>query len=182
MPGDGGLKIPDETFRNRNASAKAQTVAAPPGTKDGIRGTARTVLAARNRVRPGAKYFFPLVLAVVALAPAGSCGSEGAPANGAVAASDPIPPPAATPAPTARADPFASSVRPVLVARCSPCHEPGGRMYERLPFENPTVVADHRAGVLRRLEGEDRETLEKWLATLPGTPPRPSPSPSSPRG
>jgi hypothetical protein len=40
-------------------------------------------------------------------------------------------------------------------------------MYERLPFENPRVVADHRAGVLRRLKGEDREAVEKWLATLP---------------
>lgn len=40
-------------------------------------------------------------------------------------------------------------------------------MYDRLPFENPQVVAGHRAGVLRRLKGEDRATVEKWLATLP---------------
>ena len=46
-------------------------------------------------------------------------------------------------------------------------------MYERLPFENPQVVADHRGGVLRRLQGENREAVEKWLATLP--PPTPAP-------
>jgi hypothetical protein len=40
-------------------------------------------------------------------------------------------------------------------------------MYERLPFENSKVVADHQAGVLRRLKGEDRAAVEAWLKTLP---------------
>ena len=169
MPGDGGLKIPDETFRNRNAPAPPTTAPATPGTKVGIPGTARTVLAAHGPVRPVAIYFFSLVLALVALAPAGSCGSETTPEAPRAAAPTPPPAPAAAAAPaSAEADLFSSTVRPVLVARCAPCHEPGGKMYERLPFENPTVVADHRAGILRRLKGEDREAVEKWLATLPG--------------
>jgi hypothetical protein len=72
--------------------------------------------------------------------------------------------PAPTPAPT-RADPFVTTVRPVLVAHCTPCHETGGKMYDKLPFDNPKVVADHRAGVLRRLKGDDRAVLEAWLKT-----------------
>jgi hypothetical protein len=39
-------------------------------------------------------------------------------------------------------------------------------MYARLPFDDPKVVASHSAGVLRRLKGADRETMEKWLAGL----------------
>jgi hypothetical protein len=40
-------------------------------------------------------------------------------------------------------------------------------MYARLPFDEPSVVSSHSAGVLRRLQGENREAVEKWLATLP---------------
>ena len=37
-------------------------------------------------------------------------------------------------------------------------------MYERLPFDNPQTIATHPEGVLKRLKGEDREAVEKWLA------------------
>jgi len=44
---------------------------------------------------------------------------------------------------------FTSAVRPILVARCAPCHEAGGKMYERLPFD--------RAAVERWLDAQERE-------------------------
>jgi hypothetical protein len=62
---------------------------------------------------------------------------------------------------------FDSSVRPVLQAHCAPCHEPGGKMYERLPFDRGETIASHREGVLKRLKGDDRATVETWLASLP---------------
>jgi hypothetical protein len=112
------------------------------------------------------------------LAPAGNCGSEasgGPPATPApVVAAAPIGAPGAVPTanPAPAADLFASSVRPVLVAHCAPCHDPGGKLYEKLPFDDASVVAAHSAGVLKRLKGENREAVEKWLATLPApTPP-----------
>jgi len=74
---------------------------------------------------------------------------------------------AVTPAPVAAADGFASAVRPVLVARCAPCHEPGGKMYERLPFDESKTIASHRDAVLRRLKGDDREAVAKWLESQP---------------
>lgn len=83
------------------------------------------------------------------------------------------PPPAVTvsappsaPALEAVADPFRETVRPILSARCGQCHDPGGRMYALLPFDDPQVVSSHSAAVLRRLKGEDRAALEKWLAGL----------------
>jgi hypothetical protein len=39
-------------------------------------------------------------------------------------------------------------------------------MYARLPFDDPQVISSHSAGVLRRLKGEDRAAVEKWLAGL----------------
>jgi hypothetical protein len=73
----------------------------------------------------------------------------------------------ATPAPTPAPDAFVTAVRPVLLARCAPCHEPGGKLYAALPFDNREVVASHAPGILKRLQGANRETLEKWLTSLP---------------
>ncbi len=36
-------------------------------------------------------------------------------------------------------------------------------MYERLPFDQPEVVASRSEGVLRRLTGEDRAAVAAWL-------------------
>jgi cytochrome c553 len=165
MPRDGELKIPDETFRNRNGEPESSTVANSLRTNAGIRGTARRAHAIRRGVRPLGLYFFSAVLAFGALDPAGT--GRSARSGTAISPTAAAPASTAAPSPRAAADLFRSTVRPVLLAHCAPCHEPGGKMYDRLPFENPQVVADHRAGVLRRLKGEDRAAVEKWLATLP---------------
>jgi hypothetical protein len=73
------------------------------------------------------------------------------------------PPPAET---TQAPDLWASAVRPALKTHCAPGHEPGGKMYARLPFDDPKVPSSHSAGVLRRLKGEDKEAFERWLTTL----------------
>jgi hypothetical protein len=39
-------------------------------------------------------------------------------------------------------------------------------MYARLPFDDPQVVSSNSEGILRRLKGEDRESLQRWLAGL----------------
>jgi hypothetical protein len=83
-------------------------------------------------------------------------------------ASESGPAPAAEPVrPSAAAgDPFLATVRPILATRCAPCHNPGGKMYARLPFDDPQVVSSHAPGILRRLNGDDRAAMEKWLAGL----------------
>ncbi len=76
---------------------------------------------------------------------------------------------APTPATSTRMDAFASTVRPMLAAKCAPCHEPGGKMYAKLPFDRPQTISGHAPGVLKRLKGADREAVEKWLASLPAS-------------
>jgi len=61
------------------------------------------------------------------------------------------------------ADTFREGVRPVLQRRCTPCHEPGGVMYARMPFDQPETIRGHREGVLRRLKGDDHATVAAWL-------------------
>lgn len=100
--------------------------------------------------------------------------TEAATASSVPAAGPPVPTPATSDppaAPPSRApELFQASVRPILAARCAPCHEPGGKMYGRLPFDQAAVVASHADGVRRRLHGADREALEAWLAALPTRP------------
>jgi cytochrome c553 len=63
-------------------------------------------------------------------------------------------------------DPFQTTIRPILSERCGACHDPGGKMYARLPFDDPHVVASNQEKVLRRLKGADREALQRWIAGL----------------
>jgi len=74
-----------------------------------------------------------------------------------------VTPAAAFGAPAIGGPAFTAAVRPILVARCAPCHEAGGKMYERLPFDRAETIASHREGVLRRLKGDDRAAVERWL-------------------
>jgi hypothetical protein len=39
-------------------------------------------------------------------------------------------------------------------------------MYGRLPFDDSKVVSSHSQGILRRLKGDDRRAVERWLASL----------------
>ena len=48
---------------------------------------------------------------------------------------------------------FRSEIRPILVAHCAPCHEPGGKLYARLPFDDPAVLASHVPGREEAPEG-----------------------------
>jgi hypothetical protein len=112
-----------------------------------------------------------LALPLAALLSTRDCG--GTPAGTSPAAPSPaaaaptaIPPPSPLPVPTEAPDLFLGVVRPMLKTHCAPCHEPGGKMYARLPFDDPKVPSSHSAGVLRRLKGEDKEAFERWLATL----------------
>jgi hypothetical protein len=83
---------------------------------------------------------------------------------------DPSPPPPAASGSSAQ---FEATIKPILVASCMPCHFPGGKMYERLPFDNPDVVASHSEGILRRIKApEKREPLEAWLKTVDASAPR----------
>jgi hypothetical protein len=56
--------------------------------------------------------------------------------------------------------------------KCAPCHEPGGKMYARLPFDDASTVASHSARMAARLKGDDRKALESWASAASAAPPR----------
>ena len=58
---------------------------------------------------------------------------------------------------------FVSQIQPILVKNCSPCHFPGGKMYERMPFNKDTTIINHEAGILRRIKGEENLIIKTFI-------------------
>jgi hypothetical protein len=60
---------------------------------------------------------------------------------------------------------YERNIEPILVKNCSPCHFPGGKMYEKLPFDNPlSIVSVKKERVLMRLKNEtEKETIQSYI-------------------
>ena len=74
------------------------------------------------------------------------------------------PPQAAAPAAPAP-DAFRTEVAPILARRCEPCHNPGGRMYAAMPFDQPATVTAHPEGILKRIKDPaEHAAIASWLS------------------
>ena len=59
---------------------------------------------------------------------------------------------------------FKTQIQPTL-ARCQPCHFPGGKMYERLPFDRPQTVVKLGTKLFTRIRDEkQRDLIRQFLA------------------
>jgi hypothetical protein len=56
---------------------------------------------------------------------------------------------------------FALQVQPILEKNCSPCHFTGGKMYEKMPFDDPHTLLNHRQGILKRIKKEEENSILK---------------------
>ena len=54
---------------------------------------------------------------------------------------------------------FKAQIQPILQKRCSPCHFPGGKMYERLPFDTASSIFLKKEMILKRIKDEPDNTL-----------------------
>jgi len=60
---------------------------------------------------------------------------------------------------------FTTDIQPILQSRCVPCHFSGGKMYVRMPFDNPQTLRDHSEGILRRIKDEEEAKKIKSFLT-----------------
>ncbi len=66
--------------------------------------------------------------------------------------------------PTGEVD-FAAQVQPILAARCQPCHFPGGKMYDELPFDDPATVRHLGERLFTRIRAaEEQAVIRAFLA------------------
>ena len=59
---------------------------------------------------------------------------------------------------------FDADIKPIFQAHCQPCHFNGGKMYERMPFDQAKTIRDHSEGIFRRIK--DPEEVKKLTAFL----------------
>jgi hypothetical protein len=54
---------------------------------------------------------------------------------------------------------FSRDVRPILEARCQPCHFQGGRVYDRLPLDRAEATRQLGPKLLSRIKAEDEQAV-----------------------
>lgn len=71
---------------------------------------------------------------------------------------------AAPPPPAAAVPSFEAEIKPIL-QRCTPCHFPGGKMYDKLPFDRPATVVKLGERLFTRIQKEEeRAKIRRFLA------------------
>jgi hypothetical protein len=59
---------------------------------------------------------------------------------------------------------FKNDIQPILQKNCSPCHFPGGKLYEKLPFDRPSTILNHEPGIFKRIKkAEEVELFKKFI-------------------
>lgn len=62
---------------------------------------------------------------------------------------------------------FDGVVRPILEARCRPCHFPDGRMYDRLPFDRPETIRELGERLFTRIDDPEEQAVIRAFLGLP---------------
>ncbi len=60
---------------------------------------------------------------------------------------------------------FATQIQPILERQCRPCHFPGGKMYERLPFDRPQTIGKLGTKLFTRIHDEKQRALIREFLT-----------------
>lgn len=63
---------------------------------------------------------------------------------------------------------FTADIAPLLAAKCQPCHFKGGKVFDRLPFDQYKTVAKVASRLNTRLKDKDAELVARWIEE--GTP------------
>lgn len=75
--------------------------------------------------------------------------------------------PTAAAEPATRAVDFARDVRPIMESRCQPCHFTGGRMYDRLPFDEPETIRELGERLFTRIKTENEQAVIRQFLAQP---------------
>jgi len=54
---------------------------------------------------------------------------------------------------------FDSDIKPILQAKCQPCHFPGGKVYDKMPFDKPETITRLGTKLFTRIKDEKERTV-----------------------
>ena len=63
---------------------------------------------------------------------------------------------------------FTADIAPLLAGKCQPCHFKGGKVFEKLPFDQYRTVVKIASRLNTRLKGADAQLVARWVEQ--GTP------------
>ena|SRR5215813_67863 len=59
---------------------------------------------------------------------------------------------------------FNTEIKPILQARCQPCHFQGGKVYDKLPFDRPETITRLGTKLFTRIKDEkERQLIREFL-------------------
>jgi hypothetical protein len=68
-------------------------------------------------------------------------------------------------APAASKPDFETEIKPIFQTKCQPCHFPGGKVYERMPFDKPETINRLGTRLFTRIKDEkDQRLIRDFLA------------------
>ena len=66
---------------------------------------------------------------------------------------------------------YQDDVLPILTSNCSPCHFPGGKVYDEYPFDDQKTVATLGKKLFTRIKDEKQQAaITLWLNTVSAKP------------
>ena len=74
---------------------------------------------------------------------------------------------ATTPTPAESRVDFARDLQPIMASRCQPCHFPGGKMYDRYPFDRAATIRALGTKLFTRIKAEDEQALIRRFLAQP---------------
>ena len=59
---------------------------------------------------------------------------------------------------------FETEVKPIFETHCMPCHFPGGKMYDQLPFDDAGNIINHEEGIFKRIKNaKDVAVIKEFI-------------------
>ena len=63
---------------------------------------------------------------------------------------------------------FDTQLKPIFQSKCMPCHFSGGKVYDRMPFDNPATIRKLGTRLFTRIKDEKEQRLiEDFLSQTP---------------
>jgi hypothetical protein len=60
---------------------------------------------------------------------------------------------------------FSTQIKPILEAKCQPCHFSGGKVYDKMPFDRPETIKTLGTKLFTRIKDEnERRLIRDFLA------------------